>query len=176
MSRPSESPRVPSDRPRFCRLLALLRQSSGAHRILIVPVYQAAFVPLGWVFCEGQGIFGHRAGPAHAVVVESACRLRRLSGRAVGTHDGGISAAVVSNIRRPVRERQDGILSMIDGQRQPSGKPNGPRSKVQNESLTPQTKRRGYKKSLQVSSWKITFAISAHIGGSDAKRENIREG
>ena len=54
-------------------------------------------------------IFGHRAGPPHAVVVELACRLARLSGRAVGTHDGGISASAVSNIRRPVRERQDGI-------------------------------------------------------------------
>ncbi len=59
-------------------------------------------------------IFAPRAGPTKAVVVELACRSTRLSGRAVGTHYGGISASAVSNIRRRVRQWQDGILSVID--------------------------------------------------------------
>ena len=59
-------------------------------------------------------IFAPRAGPAQAVVVELACRPTRLSGRAVGTHYGGISASAVSNIPRRVRQWQDDILSVID--------------------------------------------------------------
>ena len=42
------------DRSRSCSLLPLSRRPSGAHRILRVPVDQAAFVPLGRVFWEGQ--------------------------------------------------------------------------------------------------------------------------
>jgi hypothetical protein len=40
--------------------LGILRRSSGADRVLLVPVYQAAFVPLGRGSWEGQDVSGHR--------------------------------------------------------------------------------------------------------------------
>lgn len=57
---------------------------------------------------------GNRSGPAKDVAVELACRLTGLSGRAVGMHYGGISAAAVSNIRRKVREGPADLLIAVD--------------------------------------------------------------
>ena len=43
-----------------------------------------------------------------------ACRLTGPSGRDLGIHYGGMRASAVSHIRRPVPERQDGILLVVD--------------------------------------------------------------
>ena len=52
----TESPCAERARPRFYSLLPLLQRSSGADRILRVPVHQAVVIPLGRVFWEGQAI------------------------------------------------------------------------------------------------------------------------
>jgi len=56
---------------------------------------------------------GHHAGAAKAAAVELACRLTGLSGRDVGQHYGGITAAAVSNTRRKIRDDQDNLATDV---------------------------------------------------------------
>ena len=64
---------------------------------------------------EPEDLFehGHRAGAAKFVAVELACRLTGMTGRAVGSHYGGISSAAVSIIRRNVREGKYDVAQVV---------------------------------------------------------------
>ncbi len=64
---------------------------------------------------EQEDLFehGHRAGAAKFVAVELACRLTGMTGRAVGSHYGGISSAAVSIIRRNVREGKYDVAQVV---------------------------------------------------------------